>query len=187
MTTRISGGNERGRKLRASKDDGLRPTSERVRAAVFSIIGLGAVEGKRVLDLYAGTGALAIEALSRGAEQADFVEAHSGRCENLRQSLRDLGLSDRGRVHRAKAERAVETLEGKYGLVFADPPYDLDPWEAVMGSLGSGRLLDDDAIVVAEHRHNRELAERYGKLTRITSRRYGDTSVSIYRAGAIDG
>ncbi|MBM3932754.1 MAG: 16S rRNA (guanine(966)-N(2))-methyltransferase RsmD [SAR202 cluster bacterium] len=181
MTTRISGGNEKGRKLRVSKSDGLRPTSERVRAAVFSIVGNGAVEGKRVLDLYAGTGALGIEALSRGAAQADFVESHAGRCEALSQSLRDLRLADRAKVHKAKAERAVESLEGKYGLVFADPPYELDPWEAVLGSLGSGRLLDDDAIVVAEHRHNRELAERYGRLTRTTSRRYGDTSVSIYR------
>ena len=95
MSTRITGGSERGRRLRSTKGAGLRPTSERVRAAIFSTIGHDAVDGTRVLDLYAGTGALGIEALSRGAAWADFVEVDTRRCQDIRETLRQMGLAGR--------------------------------------------------------------------------------------------
>ena len=187
MSTRITGGRERGHKLRSAKATGLRPTSERTRAAIFSIIGREAIEDIRVLDLYAGTGALGIEALSRGAAQVDFVEVHHVRCREIRENLRAMGLADHGRVYRAKVERALSTLPGGYGLVLIDPPYDLDPWDLLMDRLNSGQLLKEFALVVAEHHYKRHLAERYGRLGRVTSRRHGDTSISIYKAEALDG
>jgi 16S rRNA (guanine(966)-N(2))-methyltransferase RsmD len=183
MSLRITGGELRGRRLRSSDGAGLRPTSDRVRAAIFSILGREAVEGVRVLDLYAGTGALGIEALSRGAAWADFVEANARRCQQLRESLRELGLSDRiGGVYQARVERILDSLPGGYGLAFADPPYDMDVWEDLMGRLGADGLIADKGVVVAEHRHSTVLAESYGRLAQVTSRRYGDTAVSIYRA-----
>ena len=96
MTTRLTGGSERGRLIRASRSSGLRPTSERVRAAVFSMIGRGAVESMDALDLYAGSGAMGIEALSRGAGRVDFIERDTGRCRDIRANLEALGLGDRG-------------------------------------------------------------------------------------------
>lgn len=179
---RISGGEDRGRRLRSAKSASLRPTSERVRGALFSIVGAGAVEGARVLDLYAGTGVLGIEALSRGASWADFVEVHAGRCRDIKASLAELGFADRARVHRGEVERALDSLEGGYGLVLADPPYDDEPWEGLMGRLEVRQLLDEGGLLVAEHHHKSELDDRYGGLVRQTERRYGDTSLSIYRA-----
>ena len=180
MTTRLTGGSERGRILRASRSSGLRPTSERVRAAVFSMIGPGAVESVGVLDLYAGTGALGIEALSRGAGSVDFVESDAGRCRDIRANLEALGLANRGRVHVGRVERALARLDGSFGLVLIDPPYDADPWDVVMTQLDEGGMLEREALVVAEHSARLELAPAYGRLVRAGSRRYGDTAVSVY-------
>ncbi|MCH7626588.1 MAG: RsmD family RNA methyltransferase, partial [Chloroflexi bacterium] len=110
MTLRITGGELRGRRLKSAHGSGLRPTSERVRGAMFSIIGRDAVEGARVLDLYAGTGALGIEALSRGAAWADFVESGRGRCREIRDRLRELGLDDRSRVYAGRTLKVLGTL-----------------------------------------------------------------------------
>ncbi len=180
MTTRLTGGSERGRLIKASRSGGLRPTTERVRAAVFSMIGLGAVESADVLDLYAGTGAMGIEALSRGAERVDFFERDAGRCREIRANLKALGLDGRGKVHAERVERGLARLDGAYGLALIDPPYDADPWDRIMTMLDERGLLKEDAVVVAEHPSRRGLAERYGRLARARSRRYGDTSVSVY-------
>ena len=183
MTTRLTGGSHRGRLLRASRSAGLRPTSERVRSAIFSMIGPGSVEATGVLDLYAGTGALGIEALSRGAESVDFVEIDAGRCRDMRANLEDLGLSDRGKVHVGRVERVLARLDGSFGLVLIDPPYDADPWDEVMTQLDEREMLEQEAIVLTEHSSRVELAQAYGRLTRARSRRYGDTSVSVYSLG----
>jgi 16S rRNA (guanine966-N2)-methyltransferase len=186
MNARISGGKERGRRLRSPRGTGLRPTSERVRAAVFSILG-PAVEGAKVLDIYAGTGAFGMEALSRGAVWADFVEADERHCQAIRLALRDLGMADKARVYRIRAERALEILPGGYDLVFADPPYDQDPWDEFLGRMGYGDALNAGASVVAEHRRTRVLKDEYGPLKVTTRRRYGDSSVTIFHAEAPHG
>ena len=121
VVTRIAGGVLRGRRLRVARSKGLRPTSERVRAALFSILGAEAVEGARVLDLFAGTGALGMEALSRGAARADFVEVHGGSCREIRRSLEEFGLGETGRVHRGAVPRALDGLEGGYDLILRGP------------------------------------------------------------------
>ena len=181
MTTRITGGSERGRLLRASRSPELRPTPERVRAAVFSMIGPEAVESARVLDLYAGTGALGIEALSRGAGSVDFVESDAGRCREIRANLETLGLANRGKVHVGRVEKALSRLRGPFGLVLMDPPYDADPWDRVMTQLDGDGKLEREAMVVAEHSSRVDLATAYGALVRARNRSYGDTSVSVYR------
>ena len=183
MTTRITGGSHRGRRLRAPKGAELRPTTERVRAAIFSVLGAGAVEGERVLDLFAGTGALGIEALSRGASGADFVEANRRIARQLQENLAQLALADQCRVHRRTVERAVTTLEGPYGLVFADPPYGSVDLNALMGSLDEVSLVRRGGLVVVEHRSTEVMADAYGRLVRAHDRRYGDTSVCIYSSG----
>ena len=187
LATRITGGTLRGRTVRSSKKVGLRPTPERVRGAIFSIIGPGAVVGTRVLDLYAGTGVLGIEALSRGASWADFVESDQRRSQDIRACLAALDITDRGHVYRARVERALDILKGGYDVVFADPPYDHDPWDRLMGRLGTGDLLGENAVVVVEHQRGRELQVRYGGLDLVTHRQYGDTSIRVYQAGGAHG
>jgi 16S rRNA (guanine966-N2)-methyltransferase len=165
------------------KTAGLRPTTERVRGAIFSVLGAGAVKSERVLDLFAGTGALGIEALSRGASGADFVEANGRLAQQLEQNLAELALADRCRVHRRTVERAVTTLEGPYGLVFADPPYGSVDLDVLMESLNQVGLVRRGGLVVVEHRSTESMADAYGRLVRIHDRRYGDTSVCIYSSG----
>ncbi len=187
LSVRITGGVHRSRRLRSTSGADLRPTTEKARAAIFSMVGPETVEGARVLDLYAGTGALAIEAISRGAAWADLVEISARRVRTIRDNLDDLSLARQARVYQARALAALKSLPGGYGLVFADPPYDLEEWEPLMEGLGSRDLLTADSIVVAEHRHGAAMKERYGSLARVKSRRYGDTAVTIYRAGAANG
>lgn len=184
METRISGGAEKGRKLRSRGSKSIRPTSERVRSAIFSLIGSESVNGARVLDLYAGTGALGIEALSRGAAEAQFVEVDRMRCEYIRESVRSLGFAAQSRITRGDVKRVLQRIAGRYDLVFADPPYAVDPWEAVMRGLQDQELLGCGTLVVAEHASSRELADRYGGLEIWKRRRYGDSTVSIYLNGA---
>ena len=137
------------------------------------------MESVDVLDLYAGTGALGIEALSRGAGSVDFVESDAGRCRDIRANLEALGLAKRGKVQVGRVEKTLARLDGPFGLVLIDPPYDADPWREVMTQLDGG-MLEQEATVVAEHSSRLELAPAYGGLVRARSRRYGDTSVSVY-------
>ena len=197
MSSRISGGKDRGRRLQVPKSR-LRPTTEKVRAAIFSILG-GQVEGARVLDLYAGTGAMGLEALSRGAASADFVEEDARACSTINANIRSLTYDDLARVIRARAEKTVgspATLLGSstagqdglpYDLVFIDPPYDDDPWDALMTALSTGPLLRQDVTVVAEHGSDRALADSYGRLGLERTRRYGGSSISIYKLAVTNG
>ena len=191
MTVRITGGVHRGRRLRLPRSADLRPTSDRVRSAVFSILGADRLRDAPVLDLYAGSGVLGLEALSRGASGTVFVESDARRCRHIRDALEALGLADRGSVHNGRVERALGTLttEG-FRVVFADPPYALTDWQPLMRLLNRAELLAEGAVVVAEHRHDTGLADEYGGLALLTRRRYGDTAISIYEKGeglGIDG
>ena len=186
MTLRITGGELRGRRFRLPRGSDFRPTADRVKSAVFSILGTDAVQGARALDLYAGSGALGLEALSRGAASVDFVETNARRCRHIRDALATLGLTERGAVHQGRVERILESLTGEYGLVFADPPYAQDDWDGLMAALNRSGMLDDGSIVVAEHRHNLTMADEYGSLSLLTRRRYGDTAISMYEIGGFN-
>lgn len=164
----------------------MRPTSERVRAAVFSIIGTGAVEGKRVLDLYAGTGAIGIDALSRGAAWVDFVERDARRCRAIRGSLRQLGLEQKARVHAGQARKTLPRLADGYDVVFADPPYESDELAGLGEELERAGLLNVGATVVLERPSNRAPINPSRGLRHVSDRKYGDTTITILKAGALD-
>lgn len=149
---RIIAGELGGRTIPAPPSSDTRPTSDRVREAIFSrLSGWDAIAGQRVLDLYAGTGALALEALSRGAASAVLVESHARTAQQIGRTARDLGVAERVRVMCARAESAAaESTAERYGLVFIDPPYDL-PTPGLEDLLEHLRpALADDAVVVVE-------------------------------------
>jgi 16S rRNA (guanine966-N2)-methyltransferase len=182
---RIIAGTLKGRVLAPVKGR-MRPTAAKVREAVFNILG-AAVPGVRVLDLFAGTGALGIEALSRGAAAAVFVEEHPQSLHVLRRNLADLGLEDRSTVWSLPVAAALKKLAGRgecFGLAFLDPPYGGGEAEAALRVLASLSLLVPGARVVVEHSRRETLPEVGGGLRRLAVRRYGDTQVAFYLAEA---
>jgi 16S rRNA (guanine966-N2)-methyltransferase len=179
---RIVGGEFRGRKLRVP-ERGVRPTSEKAREAIFDILGPGRLAGARVLDLYAGTGALGIEALSRGAGRADFAERDPATAKLLRENLAALGLDHRSRVVIADLDRGAwpGDLAGPWNLVFLDPPYAGEGGARWLDRLARAAWPPDGGVVVYEHRSGSTVPPPPG-LALAVERAYGDTAVSIYRA-----
>jgi 16S rRNA (guanine966-N2)-methyltransferase len=159
----------------------VRPTSDLVRGAIFDALEAQNADYSRVLDLYAGSGALGIEALSRGAGWCDFVERMPANAAIIRENLQLTGLAERARVWRLPVERARARLEGPYSLVLADPPYNDHTALRAIEQLAQPPIVGAATTLVLEHSHRREAAEMIGSLHLVWSRRYGDTHVSIYR------
>lgn len=185
---RIVGGQARGRRIGAPKGDDTRPTADRVRESIFNILGQR-FEGGAVLDLYAGSGALALEALSRGAASAVLVDAARVACEVAQKNAEALGYAARVRVVREDAQRwlrraAEEAPAGPpFTLAFADPPYALKLGASVLGGLDALRakgVLAAGARVVLEHGLREMPPDAAGALQLQSRRRFGDTVVSFY-------
>jgi 16S rRNA (guanine(966)-N(2))-methyltransferase RsmD len=175
---RVSGGEARGRRLKTPKN--IRPTQGLVKQAIFNMVGPD-IEGADVLDLFAGSGALGIEALSRGAATVTFVDRQPRGLAILRQNLDVLGLKERAKVIRSDVVRWLEAspdaIKGA-GFVFLDPPYE----DAVLDR--ALKVLDrevEGATVMAEHSRRQELPQ-LSRLTVDRQRRYGDTIVTVLRA-----
>lgn len=167
---RIIAGEFRGRRLRATPDRRIRPTTDRVREAWFSIMG-SAVRGARVLDLFAGSGALGLEALSRGAEHATFVELSHSSLAALRDNVNTLGLETRVAIRRADALRFVAKLTGPpFDLAFADPPYGTGQAESLRDQW---RAAPFARILGIEHPAGIDLAGT-------DTRRYGNTALTFF-------
>ena len=171
---RIVAGEFGGRRLHAPRGRTTRPTSDRVREALFAI--LGEVRGARVLDLFAGTGALGIEALSRGAESAVFVENDHAAAAAIRRNLDAIGVPD-AEVRRQDALRFLASGEGPFDLVFVDPPYDSAPRLAEPLSAGLPAVLTQDALIVTESSKRTPLEL---SLPLLRERTYGDTRIAIH-------
>ncbi len=135
----------------------------------------------QVLDLYAGSGALGIEALSRGAGWCDFVERQETNVALIRENLAVTRLAERGRVHRMTAERAPDRLEGPYSLVLADPPYDDAAAPTSLARIAESTLVGTETVLVLEQSSRLEPARQLGPLALRWNRRYGDCQMSIYR------
>jgi 16S rRNA (guanine966-N2)-methyltransferase len=179
---RVIAGTLGGRRFDAPRGRATRPTSDRVREALF--MSLEPLAGLRVVDLYAGSGALGIEALSRGAEHVDFVEDDRATLVTLRANLTALALTERSRVWPLRLPGGLARLAARLAdadLVLADPPYGGEDARGVLAALGRGGVLGAHARLVVEHHGKDDLPERCGALQRSRTRRYGETVVSIYR------
>jgi 16S rRNA (guanine966-N2)-methyltransferase len=189
---RVIAGIHRSRILKSLKGLALRPTSDRLRETLFNVLGPG-VAGSRFLDLFAGTGAIGIEALSRGAAEVVFVENHPPAAALIRRNLASLGIRSGATVLALDAHRALEKLASRqkrdavrFDFIFLDPPYAaVKDYPHVLEFLGSADLLASSGIVVAEHRRSFDLPEQAGALHCFRVLRQGDAALSFYRrAGA---
>lgn len=182
---RVIGGEFRSRRLQTPAGDATRPTSDRLRETLFNVLGPG-VDGARFLDLYAGSGAVGVEALSRGAVFAGFVERGPAAFAAIRSNLAVLGLGGRALVESrsvaAALGRLVET-GGSFDFVFLDPPYEaLTEYADTLGLLGreAARLLRPGALVIAEHAKRQALPEQVGVLRRHRLLQQGDAALSFF-------
>jgi 16S rRNA (guanine966-N2)-methyltransferase len=174
---RVVAGSARGRRISAPPGTETRPTTDRVREAVFNALGsLGAVDGAVVLDLFAGSGALGIEALSRGATSAHFVESDRRAAAVIEENLATLGLDDRGVVLRRAVDVALDDVPAPVDLVLADPPYAFDAWAQLLADLAP--RLADDGLVVVESDRSVALPPGWEK---VRERTYGGTVVLFAR------
>ena len=188
---RIIAGTYRSRVLKSLKGLALRPTSDRLRETLFNVLGAD-VAGSRFIDLFAGTGAIGIEALSRGATEVVFVENHAPATALIRRNLESLGIREGAIVLATDAIRGLEKLElkkkgksSKYNYVFLDPPYAAaKDYARVLEFLGSGNLLAPGGVVLAEHRRSFDLPEVVGALQCYRVLKQGDAALSFYRRAA---
>ena len=194
---RVISGTARGRPLRAASE--TRPTADLVKGAIFSMLEAlaykrgfepdedgnlaAALAWPRVVDLFAGSGGLGIEALSRGAQSAEFVEQDRAAARIIQSNLRSTGLDDRARVHQASVSAAVRTVRGAIDLVFLDPPYaDTAELAGAVEALARPGLLQPNSVVVLEQASTADPPPSVGDLPLANSRRHGRTRISLYSA-----
>jgi 16S rRNA (guanine966-N2)-methyltransferase len=183
---RIISGQYRSRPLRSLPGLDLRPTSDRLRETLFDILGAaGGLEDSVWLDLYAGTGAVGIEALSRGARQVYFVESAKKHARLLRENLASLGISEGYELHEREVAQALPLLDSTgvvCDFVFLDPPYQMrGSYERTLGYLSQSRLLQPSTVLIAEHEKKFDPGDRFGTLLRYRRLDQGDASLSFYR------
>jgi len=174
-TLRVIAGELKGRRLVGPSWDGLRPTSDRLRETIFNVLAPH-IPGARVLDAYAGTGAVGIEALSRGAAHVTFAERDPRAVTLIEHNLTRCGVQDRYTVLRADV--STGHLPGLFDIVFLDPPYTVEPGEAIGAVAG---LVDEGGRLVIEHARKAEPPESVGPFTRTRTLRSGDSTLTIYR------
>jgi 16S rRNA (guanine(966)-N(2))-methyltransferase RsmD len=178
---RVSGGKVKGIQLKAPHGQLTRPTTNLVKQAIFSILENTTSSWFRVLDLYAGSGALGIEALSRGAEWVDFVDQRKKCCDIIKYNLERAGLLDKACIYCCKVTKAITFLNNEYDITFMDPPYSDPSINNVLMNLASSRLTGESSIIVVCHSSRSPLNVSCDGLYLVEHRYYGDTAISIYR------
>ena len=189
---RVIAGKFRSRQLKSLKGHALRPTSDRLRETLFNVIS-GRVPESRFIDTFAGTGAIGIEAISRGAAQIIFIENHPPAAALIQKNLDSLEIHTGAKILALDTLHALERLAGAhkpdtppFDIVFIDPPYAAaEDYRRVLSFLGGAPFLSDGSLVIAEHRRNFDLSERFGNLERVRILRQGDASLTFYRHTAL--
>lgn len=178
---RITGGKVKGTHLKTLPRRSIRPTTSVVRQAIFSFLDNSSANWRRVLDLYAGTGALGIEALSRGAEWVDFVDRRKSCCDIIRSNLQKIAGLERAHVYCCSVSKALGFLKNGYDIIFVDPPYSDPSADSLLVNLAESDLIGEDSIVLLCHANRFALDPDYDALHLVRQRRYGDTFVSVYQ------
>jgi 16S rRNA (guanine966-N2)-methyltransferase len=181
MSVRVIAGTAKGHKLRVPRGITVRPTPDRAKGGLFNALG-DRVVGSKFLDLYAGSGAIGIEALSRGAAAVEFVEMRADVAVIIERNLSKTGLAEHGSVVIAPAEEALRRLANesrRFDIIFADPPYKSQQALEILQVLGRKELLNEEGLVVWEHESGTGLPAQVGKLSCFKELRYGDTSFAF--------
>jgi 16S rRNA (guanine966-N2)-methyltransferase len=176
---RITGGIGKGRRLKVPKGSRVRPTSDKVKQALFNILG-DQIDNAVFLDLFAGAGGIGIEALSRGAARVTFVDASRESLQSIKQNIEQMGFGERAEIVQAKAETFLKKASGPYDIVFLDPPY-ADELSPLLELIAGSGLVKQDAIVIAEHFKKQPSPEHAGLLTLYRQAKYGDTILAFYK------
>jgi 16S rRNA (guanine(966)-N(2))-methyltransferase RsmD len=190
---RVISGKYRSRPLRSLRGMDIRPTSDRLRETLFNVLCAGnpsALEGTVWLDLFAGTGAVGIEAMSRGAKEVYFVEASSGAVRYIRLNLRSLGVLGGYQIYLDKVPHALSQMEHlgvTADVVFLDPPYRMaDAYTNTLKALADSSLIRTTSVVIAEHEKKFDPGEKFGKLYRYRHLPQGSVALSFYRLASDD-
>jgi len=178
---RIIAGKEKGRQLKSPKGVSLRPASDLVRGAIFSMLESLDSDWSSVLDLYAGTGSLGIEALSRGAGWADFVERDPKCCATIKENLENARLASQAHVYYCDVIKAISFLKRTYGIILMGPPYADSSVTETLERLTTSCLVGSGATIVVQHSLRLPLSSAYGDFHLVKDRHHGDTCISIYR------
>ena len=185
---RVLAGALKGRRLETPRGSTTRPTADQVRIALMDTL-TPRLPGARLLDLFAGAGGVGLEALSRGAAHATFVERDARAVAALRANVETLGVTAETRVERGDVRAALERLarDGpRFDVVFLDPPYDEDLVTPTLERLGGSPVVEPDALVIAQHLTKKPPAETIGRLHAYRARRFGETTLTFFRAGGYD-
>ena len=183
---RVVGGNARGRRLKVPKGKGVRPTSSRVKEALFNILPHD-LSGIRLLDLFAGTGNVSIEAISRGAAEAILIDSSDESGKVMRENLRRVRFDDRARVWILPVSRALRSMARRgesFDIIFLDPPYRRNWVEACLNIISRANLLRPSGTLIVEHSAHEQVKSEYGSLVLKDRRNYGDTLLSFFKQQA---
>ncbi|HEV2127302.1 MAG TPA: RsmD family RNA methyltransferase [Thermomicrobiales bacterium] len=185
---RVISGSARGRKLKGPPSHATRPMADKIKGALFNVLLSLDVQPDRILDLYAGTGNIGIEALSRGGSWADFVDKGRDQAKVIRQNLETTGFSDRAKVHQIPVETFIATAHGQpYDFIILDPPYADPSIVETVESIGNSRLVQSGTIVVIGHWPRLEVPDTVGRLECLRNRCHGDSCFSVYEVVDVSG
>ena len=180
---RVIAGQAKGHPVKVPKGANVRPATNLVRGAIFSILETAASNWDQVLDLFSGSGSLGIEALSRGAGWVDFVEHQRRCCDIIRQNLERTGLAAQSHVYCCSVTKALSFLDKEYNIILVDPPYPDTSIGNLVTRLAASKLVGTDTILVATHSPRLPLGVTYGALNRVKERRHGDSCIAVYQKG----
>jgi 16S rRNA (guanine966-N2)-methyltransferase len=178
---RVIAGRAKGHHLKVPKGTGTRPATDLVRGAIFSILETTTSNWSRVLDLFAGSGALGIEALSRGAGWVDFVEREPRCCSIIRENLEKTRLAEQAHVYCCSVAKALSFLEEEYSIILIDPPYADSSIGSLVQQLATSKLVGTESIIVVTHSPHLPLDSTYAPLHILKERRHGDSCITVYQ------
>ena len=178
---RVIAGKAKGHRLKVPKGTITRPATDLVRGAIFSILETTTSDWLRVLDLFAGSGALGIEALSRGAGWVDFVEQEPRCCSIIRQNLEKTKLASQAHIYCCSVAKAISFLEEEYNIILMDPPYSDSSIGSLVRQLATSKLVGTESIVVVTHSPHLPLNSNYATLHTLKERRHGDSCIILYQ------
>lgn len=172
----------KGRNIEGYNIDGTRPTMDRVKESLFAMI-QDYIKDSTILDLFAGSGQLGIEAISNGAKISYFIDNNPEAVKVLNQNITKLSINDKSSVFLSDWKKALNDFANraiKFDLIFVDPPYDYDVYGKILEKVSNLNLLNDNGLIILEH-HNLKLKDKYNNLTIYKSKKYGNKSVNIYK------